>query len=149
MCGCACQETGCIFSSYPAAPAPTESTSFSDNSSPSTHHPFSSPRQRMPCSISIPSLHSPLASLLPALLFRQSSSSSFAPAHSTDHIYSTPHSPPSLSLFLTSSYLHYLSSPSPKLFPPPSVPIPKPHNKPEPLSRSQTAFFCPWEKREC
>jgi len=142
MCGCACQETGCIFSSYPAAPAPTESTSFSDNTSPSTHHPFNSPRQRMPCSIFIPSLHSPITSLLPALLFRQSSF--FAPAHSTDRIYSTPfipiRPPLSLSLFLTCSYLHYpfISIPQNSFHPP--VPSPSPQQATS-SSRSQMAFF--------
>lgn len=153
MCGCACQETGCIFSSYPAAPAPLQIPRlFPTNTSPSTHHPFSFPRQRMPCSIFSPhSIFShrlltprPLCFAIVLLLLP-------APAHSTTasttpfqnlHPF-IPNSPP-LSLFLTCSYL-LPSSPSQNSF------HPRPH--PHPRTKATTSLaakrlFSSREKRK-
>jgi len=100
-----------------------------------------------PAPSSSPSFHPPIASLLPRPSYFANRPPSLLPL--IQRTASTlllsfpirPPPPPPPPLFLACSYLHYPSSPSPKLFPPPSDPIPKPHNKPQPLLAAKRLFF--------
>jgi len=100
-----------------------------------------------PAPSSSPSFHPPIASLLPRPSYFANRPPSLLPliqrTASTLHLSFPipPPPPPPVPLFLACSYLHYPSSPSPKLFPPPSDPIPKPHNKPQPLLAAKRLFF--------
>ncbi len=102
-----------------------------------------------PAPSSSPSFHPPIASLLPRPSYFANRPPSLLPLIQRTAstlllsfpIRPPPPPPPPVPLFLACSYLHYPSSPSPKLFPPPSDPIPKPHNKPQPLLAAKRLFF--------